>query len=114
MPPVVFSIADNNNGFLTPEPPERNWGLDHVVHPNLARMQFEEEVVDEEEEEEDEGEKEIDEDLMLLMQDEEGNGPDPILDWEPPVEILISDNASPYESDVEDFWSKHPAIWPPA
>ena len=54
------------------------------------------------------------EDLMLLMQDEEGDGPDPILDWEPPVEILIPNDAPLYESDVEDFWSKRPAIWPPA
>ena len=49
---------------------------------------------------------------MFLMQDDEDDGPDPILDWESPVEIPILDDALPYESDVEDFWSKLPEIWP--
>ena len=46
--------------------------------------------------------------------DDEDDGTDPILDWEPepPVEIPILDDALPYKSDVEDFWSKLPRIWP--
>ena len=40
------------------------------------------------------------------------DGPNPILDWEPRVEIAILDDAPLYEFDVEDFWGKLPRIWP--
>ena len=44
------------------------------------------------------------------MPNDEDDDPDPILDWELPVEIPILDDAPQYEPDIEDFWSRLPEI----
>ena len=38
-----FLVANNNNGFHPPEPPEDNWELNHVVYSNLMCMHLEDE-----------------------------------------------------------------------
>ena len=35
---------------------------------------------------------------------------DPYLDWVPPTEIPVEDDAPPCKSDMEDFWDRFPRI----
>ena len=108
--PLAAFLAANQPGFI---PATDNWELNHVVHPNPIEAHPGDELIVEANKEED---KEIDEDLQILMQDDDedmDDGPVLILDYDPPVETSILDDATQYELDMEDFQDRLSGVCPP-